>query len=91
MCLCSIAWYLNLDLGPLYLKIFIIISTRFIVVCLRSITIGTSRQSQLACHIRVDLRNTGKARIASPGQRSRGRGALIADAHVMKRKKHVRG
>ena len=65
---------------------YIYISTQSIVVCLRSITIGTSRQSQLACHIRVDLQNTGKARIASSdGARgSRDRGALVADAHVMK-------
>ena len=52
------------------------IYTQYFVVCLRSVTIGTSRQIQLACHIRVDLQNIGKARIASPdgarGSRSRG-------------------
>ena len=39
---------------------------------------GLSRQSQLACHTRVDLQNTGKARIASPDgdRRSTERGAL---------------
>ena len=32
------------------------------IVCLHSITIGSSCQSQLACHIRVDLQNTGIGR-----------------------------
>ena len=67
---------------------FIIISTQFIVVCLHSITIGTCRQSQLACHIRVDLQNTGKARIASPdGARgSTGRGACACHETELGRK-----
>ena len=52
----GIAIHVELDLGPL-LKIYTI-------YCL--LTFSTSRQSQLACHIRVDLQNTGKARIASP-------------------------
>ena len=64
------------------LKIYI--STQFIIVCLRSITIGTSHQSQLTCHIRVDLQNTGNARIASPDGAGGSRGALIADAHAVK-------
>ena len=68
-----------------YIK-YIYISTLFIIVCLRSITIGTSRQSQLACHIRVHLQNTEKARIASPDGARGSRGALIADAHAVKRR-----
>ena len=85
--------YFNLD-GSAILKIIIYNYFYTIYCCLLTLnTIGTSRQSQLACHIRVDLQYTGKARIASPdGARGpRGRGALIVDAHVIETEKARKG